>query len=53
MSHQTLPARIDAGGHPEDLQAGVAGARDAKIRTMLVCTNALGGQNAALVLRAV
>ena len=53
MRHQTLPARIHAGGCPADLQAGEAGARDAKIRTMLVCTNALGGQNAALVLRAV
>jgi len=53
MRHQTIPARIHGGGCPADLQAGGAGARDAKIRTMLVCTNALGGQNAALVLRAV
>jgi 3-oxoacyl-[acyl-carrier-protein] synthase II len=53
VRHQTLPARIHAGGCPEDVQAGAAPARDAKIRTMLVCTNALGGQNAALVLRAV
>jgi len=51
VRHQTLPARLHAGGCPEDLQAGAASSRDAKIGTMLVCTNALGGQNAALLLR--
>ncbi len=49
---QKLPARIHAGRCPPDLQAGAATARDAKLRHVLVCTSALGGQNAALVLRA-
>jgi len=49
--HQTLPARIHAGQPASDLQAGATHARQAKLRNVLVCTSALGGQNAALVLR--
>ncbi len=49
---QKLPARLHAGRCPDDLQAGPAPARDAELRHVLVCTSALGGQNAALVLRA-
>jgi len=49
---QKLPARLHAGRCPDDLQAGAAPAREARLRHVLVCTSALGGQNAALVLRA-
>ncbi len=48
--HQTLPARLHTGNPPEDLQVGATTQRDARLRNILVCTNALGGQNAALVL---
>ena len=53
LARQALPARLHAGASAEDLQAGAAPQRDARLRHVLVCTNALGGQNAALVLRAV
>lgn len=53
VHRQALPARLHSGACPTDLQAGAATARDARLRHMLVCTNALGGQNAALVLRRV
>lgn len=52
LRHQTLPARLHGGACPPDLQAGRAAQRDAALRHILVCTTALGGQNAALVLRA-
>lgn len=51
LSEQTLPARINAGRVPADLQAGPAASRKATLRHILVATGALGGQNAALVLR--
>jgi 3-oxoacyl-[acyl-carrier-protein] synthase II len=51
VRHQALPARIHAGSPAPDLQAGPARQRDARLRHVLVCTNALGGQNAAIVLR--
>ncbi|MGP1308639.1 MAG: beta-ketoacyl-[acyl-carrier-protein] synthase family protein [Phycisphaerales bacterium] len=50
---QTLPARRHGGASPADLAAGASKSRDANLRNVLVCTNALGGQNAALVLRRV
>lgn len=50
VRHQTIPARLHAGRCPDDLQAGPAPQRDARVRAALVCTNALGGQNAALAL---
>lgn len=53
LSRQALPARLHAGTSPADLQAGAAKQRDARLRHVLVCMNAMGGQNAALVLRAV
>ncbi len=53
VSRQTLPARLHGGTPPEDLMAGASGPKDARLRHVLVCMNALGGQNAALVLRAV
>jgi 3-oxoacyl-[acyl-carrier-protein] synthase II len=51
LHRQTLPARIHAGTPPQDLQAGATPHRDAPLRHVLVCTTALAGQNAALVLR--
>jgi 3-oxoacyl-[acyl-carrier-protein] synthase II len=51
LYHQRLPARIHGGGYPADLDVGPAPARDRKLRAILVCTSAMGGQNAALVLR--
>ena len=53
VSRQTLPPRLHAGAPDHDLQAGPAPLRDARLRHVLACTNALGGQNAALLLRAV
>ncbi len=53
VKHQMTPARLHPGRAPNDLDAGPSPARDATLRNVLVCTNALGGQNAALVLRAI
>lgn len=50
---QTLPARINAGRSPADLQAGTASSSSAMLRHILICTNALGGQNAALIMSAI
>jgi len=47
---QRLPARIHAGSVPEDLDAGHAGSRPARIAHVLVCSSGIGGSNAALVL---
>lgn len=52
LHHQTLPARRHAGRCVPGLNAGPAQTRDAKLRHVLVCTNSLGGQNAAVVLSA-
>ncbi|TVQ64741.1 MAG: hypothetical protein EA379_00870 [Phycisphaerales bacterium] len=52
LKHQTVPARIHRGATPADLRAGPEAQRDARLRSVLVCTPALGGQNAALLLRA-
>ncbi len=53
IRHQTLPARINTGSCPDDLQAQAAPSADARLRRVLVCTGALGGQNAALILQAI
>jgi len=50
LRHQTLPPRRHAGACPPDLCAGPAEQRDARLRHVVVCTNALGGPNAAVVL---
>ncbi len=50
LHHQTLPARIHAGTPASGLDAGRVTARDAALRRVLICTGALGGQNAAVVL---
>jgi len=52
LFEQRLPARLHHGAPAPGLQAGPAGAQAAKLRCVLVCTSSLGGQNAALVLRA-
>lgn len=53
VRRQALPARLHAGSPAADLQAGRGGSRDARLRRVLVTVNALGGQNAALVLQSV
>ena len=53
LAHQTLPARVHAGRHANDLDVGPRPARPARLRAILVCSGSLGGQNAALVLTAV
>ena len=53
LAEQTLPARIHAGTPAPGLDAGRSESRKAELRHVLVCTSALGGHNAALVLRAV
>jgi 3-oxoacyl-[acyl-carrier-protein] synthase II len=50
LDQQRLPARLHAGSWPDDLDVGPAPVRDVELRHILVCTNSLGGQNAALVL---
>jgi len=51
LREQTVPARL-AGGGMGRVRAEAREAGAARLRAALVCTNALGGQNAALVLRA-
>jgi len=61
LRHQTLPARLHGsfGGEMEGegvvggMLVGPARQRDAQLRRVLVCTGALGGQNAACVLERV
>lgn len=50
LRHQRLPARVHAGTPRDGLRAGAIAARDARLRRVLVCTHALGGQCAAVVL---
>ncbi len=52
LHRQRLPARVHAGTPAPGIDAGRAGARDARLRHVVVATSALGGQNAAIVLRA-
>jgi 3-oxoacyl-(acyl-carrier-protein) synthase len=51
VAEQRLPARLHGATPTLGVQAGPAAARQAKVEYLLVCTGALGGQNAALVLR--
>jgi 3-oxoacyl-[acyl-carrier-protein] synthase II len=50
LRHQTLPARLHSGTCPPDLRAEATDSSDAKLRHVLLCTGAVGGQNAAIVL---
>lgn len=52
LKHQSLPGRIHPGSPANMIQAGAVKQRDARLDRVLVCSNALGGQNAALVLSA-
>lgn len=52
LSEQTIPARVHRGRPPEGLAAGASGSARADLRYVLVCSSSLGGQNAALVLKA-
>jgi 3-oxoacyl-[acyl-carrier-protein] synthase II len=51
LRHQTLPARLHAGSPASGARAEPAPSGDARLAHALVCTGALGGQNAAVVLR--
>jgi 3-oxoacyl-[acyl-carrier-protein] synthase II len=53
LREQTLPARINAGTPAAGLDAGAAASRSAALRHVLVVTGALGGQNAAIILKTV
>jgi 3-oxoacyl-[acyl-carrier-protein] synthase II len=52
LREQRLPARLHAGAPAPGLDAGACAARGATVRAVVVCSSSLGGQNAAVVLRA-
>ncbi len=52
LFEQRLPARLHRGTPEEGMNAGAAEPRAAGLRHILVVTGSLGGQNAAVVLRA-
>jgi len=52
IRHQSLPARIHPGSPANNMLAGASQQQDARLDRVLVCSNALGGQNAALILAA-
>lgn len=49
---QTIPARIHAGRAATGIDAGPSPSRGAKLEYALLCSGSLGGQNAAVVLKA-
>jgi 3-oxoacyl-[acyl-carrier-protein] synthase II len=51
LAEQTLPARVHRGHPAAGLDAGPAPSRPAELNYVLVSTGALGGQNAAVVLK--
>ncbi|HYE60930.1 MAG TPA: beta-ketoacyl synthase N-terminal-like domain-containing protein [Phycisphaerales bacterium] len=51
VKEQRLPARFETGGVLSDNFVGSKAARAARLRAILVCSSAQGGQNAALVLK--
>lgn len=51
LREQRLPARLHAGSPAPDMQAGESPGGPANLRYVVVCGSALGGQNAAVVLR--
>ncbi len=51
LKTQTLPARINTVNAIDGLQANAAPSQKAKLRTALVISTGMGGQNAAIVLR--
>lgn len=53
VKNQMVPARIHAGTPPAGVRIGAAAARTLRIEYALVCSGSLGGQNAAVVLKAV
>jgi len=54
LREQRLPARIYGdGGPPAGMLIGAAPSTPAKLEHILVCTPALGGQNAAVILKSV
>ncbi len=51
LKSQTLPARINTSNPIDGLLAGAASSRSAQLRSALVISTGMGGQNAAIVLR--
>lgn len=51
LAEQRLPARLHPGSPAADLNAGPAPTQTASLEFVLACTGAIGGQNAAIVLR--
>ncbi len=52
LSEQRLPARLHGSEPAKGLDAGACASRPATLCTVLVCSTSMGGQNAAVVLRA-
>ncbi len=53
LAEQKLPARLHAGKPDSTLMAGAAPSRRAALNYILVCSSSLGGQNGAIVLKAI
>jgi 3-oxoacyl-[acyl-carrier-protein] synthase II len=53
LRHQRLPARLHAGRLPDGVDLAPAPARSRPLQCVLACAGSLGGQNAAIVCRAV
>lgn len=52
LEKQMIPARVHQGRPAQDALAGAAPAVKADLRYVLACSSSLGGQNAALILKA-
>jgi len=53
VAEQMLPARLHGSKPADGLLAGTSSATSAVLKTVLVCSSSMGGQNAAIVLRRV
>jgi 3-oxoacyl-(acyl-carrier-protein) synthase len=53
LKSQTLPARINTHNAIDGLMANAIAKQSAKLRSALVISTGMGGQNAAIVLRSV
>jgi 3-oxoacyl-(acyl-carrier-protein) synthase len=53
LKEQRVPARVETGSLLSSKSSGATPARPAKLRAIVVCSSAQGGQNAAVILKAV
>jgi 3-oxoacyl-(acyl-carrier-protein) synthase len=51
IAEQRLPARLHAGSPPKGVCAGASESAGTRIRTAVVCSSSVGGQNASIVMR--